>query len=139
MDALISLPSRRAGIARAALIALGVAACESAEPPAACGPLPQVTVNAGERTMVTACFTDPNGDVLTYTAMSANPGVATASVSGTSVTVMAVAPGNASVTITASDPEGLQGPHSDDSDHPFRRTDQGFRRIPITLEESGGP
>ena len=30
-------------------------------------------------------------------------------------------------------------PHSDDSDHLFRRTDHGFRRIPITLEESGGP
>ena len=24
-------------------------------------------------------------------------------------------------------------PHSDDSDHPFRRTDHRFRRIPITL------
>ena len=31
------------------------------------------------------------------------------------------------------------GPHSDDSDHRFRQNDHRFRRIPITLEESGGP
>ena len=30
-------------------------------------------------------------------------------------------------------------PHSDDSDHRFRQNDHRFRRIPITLEESGGP
>ena len=30
-------------------------------------------------------------------------------------------------------------PHSDDSDHPFRQNDHRFQRIPITLEESGGP
>lgn len=107
-----SLPSRWAGVTWATLIALGIVACESAQPPAACGPLPQVTINAGERTSVSACFNDPNGDVLTYSATSSNPGVATASISGTSVTVTAVAPGNASVSITASDPEGLQGQQS---------------------------
>ena len=35
------------------------------------------------------------------------------------------------------EPEELRIP--DDSDHPFRQTDHRFRRIPITLEESGGP
>ena len=30
-------------------------------------------------------------------------------------------------------------PHSDDADHQFRHADHRFRRIPITLEESGGP
>ena len=29
--------------------------------------------------------------------------------------------------------------HSDDADHQFRHADHRFRRIPITLEESGGP
>ncbi len=96
----------------AILVALGVTACENPQPPAACGPLPQVTVNAGESTTVSACFNDPNGDMLTYSATSSNPGVAAASISGTSVTVRAVAPGNASVTVTAADPEGLQGQQS---------------------------
>ncbi len=107
-----SLFDRRIGVTWATLLVLGVVACDNPQPPAACGPLPQVTVNVGERTTVSACFNDPNGDVLTYTATSSNPGVATASISGTSVTVTAVAPGNASVTITAADPEGLQGQQS---------------------------
>ena len=107
-----SLLGFRAGIACASLIALGVVACDNPQPPTSCGPLPQVTVNAGESTTVTACFNDPNGDMLTYSATSSNPGVATASISGTSVTVRAVAPGNASVTVTAADPEGLQGQQS---------------------------
>ncbi len=107
-----SLLGCRAGIACASLIVLGVVACDNPQPPASCGPLPQVTVNAGESTNVSVCFSDPNGDMLTYSATSSNPGVATASISGTSVTVSAVAPGNASVTITASDPEGLQGQQS---------------------------
>ena len=34
---------------------------------------------------------------------------------------------------------GGGAPHSDDSDHQFRHADHRFRRIPITLEESGGP
>ena len=52
-------------------------------------------------------FTDPNGDALTYTAESSDPGVATVSVSGASVTITAVAIGPAEVTVTASDPDGL--------------------------------
>ena len=89
-----------------------VAGCESQQPPAPCGPIAQVTVNAGERATVTACFNDPNGDVLVYSVTSSNPGVATASISGTDVTVAAVVPGSATVTVTASDPGGLQAGQS---------------------------
>ena len=96
----------------AVLLVLFLAACESDEPPAACGSIPQVTVNAGETATATACFTDPNGDVLAYSATSSNPGVATASTSGTNITIAAVAPGSASVTVTASDPGGLEGQQS---------------------------
>ena len=96
----------------AVLLFLALAACESDQPPAACGPIPQVTVNAGETATVAACFNDPNGDMLAYSATSSNPGVATASVSGTSITIAAVAPGSASVTVTASDPGGLEGQQS---------------------------
>lgn len=94
------------------LIALVAAACESPAAPAACGSLPQVTVNVGETSNVTACFNDANGDILSYTATSSNPGVATANISGASITVTAVAPGNTTVTVTASDPGGLQGQQS---------------------------
>ena len=52
---------------------LALAACESQEPPAACGVIPQVTVNAGDTATVTACFDDPNGDALVYSAVSSNP------------------------------------------------------------------
>lgn len=55
-------------------------------------------------------FTEPDGQALTYTATSSNPGVATASLSGRfkgAVTVTAVAKGTTTVTVTASDPEGL--------------------------------
>ena len=89
-----------------------VAGCESQQPPAPCGPIAQVTVNAGERASVTACFNDPNGDLLTYSVTSSNPGVATASISGTDITVAAVVPGSATVTVTASDPGGLQAGQS---------------------------
>ncbi len=87
---------------------LALAACESPQPPAACGPIPQVTVNAGETAAATACFNDPNGDALVYSATSSNPGVATVSMSGTAITIAAIAPGGASVTVTASDPGGLE-------------------------------
>ena len=43
----------------------------------------------------------------------------------------------------APDPNGAptspDTPHSDDSDHPFRRTDHRFRRIPITLGDPSLP
>ena len=43
--------------------------------------------------------------------------------------------------LTQLPPQWFRGlsPHSDDSDHRFRQNDHRFRRIPITLEESGGP
>ena len=96
----------------ASILVAWLAACEDPQPPAACGAIPQLTINAGEQATVTACFNDPNGDMLTFSVSSANPSVATASISGTTVTVTAVAPGNASVTVTASDVGGLQGQQS---------------------------
>ena len=82
------------------LVAL-VAACEDPQPPAACGAIPQVTVHTGESATVSACFSDPNEDMLTYSAVSSNTAVATASIADTDITVRGVAPGNASVTVTA--------------------------------------
>ena len=104
------LAIRRPGATPALLVAMAVlAACEGPQPPAACGAGAQVTVHAKESTNVTACFNDPNGDMLSYSATSSDPSVATVSASGPNVTITAVLPGSASVTVTAVDPGGLQG------------------------------
>ena len=95
----------------AVLAVLALAACESREPPGACGAIPQVTVNAFETATVAVCFTDPNGDALAYSASSSNLDVATAYLSSlrdTTVTVTGRTPGSATVTVTASDPGGLE-------------------------------
>ena len=56
---------------------------------------------------VTANFSDPDGDELTYAATSSDTTVATVSTSGAMVTVMAIASGSATVTVTATDPGEL--------------------------------
>ena len=94
------------------LIVLVATACEAPAAPVACGSIPQVTVNVGETSDVTVCFGDENGDVLSYTASSSNPDVATATIAGTRVTINAVSPGNTTVMVTASDPGQLQGHQS---------------------------
>ena len=112
---------------------LALYACESQEAPTACGPIPQATVNAGETTVVTACFTDANEDVLSYTATSSDPSVATASISGTSITVAGVAPGNTSVAVTATDPGGLKGEQSFSVMVPNRAPEPRGSMSPVTI------
>ena len=77
--------------------------------PEPAGTIPSRTLQAGETAAVdvSAYFSDADGDALSYSATSSNGGVAGVSVSGGVVTVRAVAPGDATVTITASDPGGL--------------------------------
>ena len=79
--------------------ALGAAgwlvACVNPQPPGLCGAIPQQTIVVGETVAVTACFDDPNGDMLSYGAWSSNPAVAAISRSESTVTVAAVAPGTA--------------------------------------------
>ena len=91
-----------------ALAAAFAGACESPQPPAACGPIPGHTLHAGESANVPVCFNDPNGGALAYSAVSSDTAVVTASMSGTLVTVTAVAPGVATVTVSAIDLGGLE-------------------------------
>ena len=112
MPALGSTRFHRRGATTAALIVLGAVACENPQPPAACGPLSEVTLHTRETATVTACFDDPNGDELSYSATSSDVGVAAATFAGATVTVTAFAPGSASVTVTATDPGGLQDQQS---------------------------
>ena len=64
-------------------------------------------VQVGETKSVTACFEDPNGDMLVYAAATSDPGVAAAAVSGGIVAVKGMSPGGALVTVTATDVSGL--------------------------------
>ncbi len=69
---------------------------------------PPQTLSTGQ-TMeldMSSYFTDPDGDVLTFTAASANTGVVSVETAGSSVTIAAVAPGTTRVTVTATDPAG---------------------------------
>ena len=79
------------------------------QPPVATGSIPALTVEVGnsESVNLAGYFSDADGDILSYSATSSDPGVATTAVSGTAVRVTAVAAGNAKVTVTASDPGGL--------------------------------
>ena len=64
-----------------------LAACENPQPPGSCGTIPEQTVVVGEQATVSACFEDPNGDLLSYRATTSDAGVATVSVSGSTLTV----------------------------------------------------
>jgi len=103
-----------------ALVVLAAAACgdEATAPPTASPnqrPTPTSTIPpqelaAGDTLTVDAAayFTDPDGDALTYSVETSNAGVVSASLSGATVTVVGVAPGEARVTIRARDPRALQ-------------------------------
>ena len=95
----------------------GLTATQSAEvtveaanrAPEAVGTIPAQTMTAGQTVEVdvSAFFSDPDGDDLTYAAESSDTGVISASMSGSGLTVTAVAVGTATVTVTATDPDGL--------------------------------
>ena len=77
--------------------------------PEAVGTIPARTLPVGDTATVdvSAHFRDPDGDALSYTAESSNADVVGVSVSGSAVTVTAVARGVATITVTARDPQGL--------------------------------
>ncbi|MYH52731.1 MAG: hypothetical protein F4139_07235 [Gemmatimonadetes bacterium] len=78
-------------------------------PPVLSQALPDVSVNAGTSDTVDVWeyFIDPDGDALSFTAESSNTGVATVAVYGSSVVVHGVAQGRVTITVTATDDEGL--------------------------------
>ena len=78
-------------------------------PPVASGSIPAQTMTVGESVSVNVAslFNDPDGDALTYTAISSAPPTASVALSGSTATVTAVGAGTATVTVTALDPGGL--------------------------------
>ena len=89
-------------------IMVTVAAANTA--PMAVGMIAPVTVTEGQMSDamdVSGYFSDADtGDTLTYTAMSDMTSYATVSVSGSMLTITGVAPGSATVTVTATDTAG---------------------------------
>jgi len=85
-----------------------VLACDNPQPPVLCGSVPEQTISVGESVTVNLCFDDPNGEMLDHRVISSDPGVATAVAAGSTVTVTAVSPGVAVVTMIATDPTGLK-------------------------------
>ncbi|WP_420616084.1 Ig-like domain-containing protein [Candidatus Palauibacter sp.] len=61
---------------------------------------------------ISASFSDPDGDALTYVATTSNAGVVSVGLSGRTLTLTAVADGAAAVTVRASDPGGLSATQS---------------------------
>ena len=102
-----SVPGWAAMMAASALLA-----CEPPQAPEVCGTIPEQTIVVGESVTVSACFDDPDGDMLGYTVWISDSGVATVTGSGATVTVTAVSPGNALVTILADNRHGLKAQQS---------------------------
>ena len=92
--------------------------------PTAVGSIAAQTIVAGESVTVNVAgnFSDPDGNTLSFAAASSDAAVATASVSGSSVTINGVSAGSATVTVTATDPGGL-------SANPEHQRDGGGRQL----------
>ena len=101
--------STLAGLAALAVVATGFACGgDENQPPVPEGTFPTFTVDVGETTTrrLRNYFKDPDGDELTYAAESDDQAIATTSVEGFDVTVAGKALGTATITVTATDPDG---------------------------------
>ena len=111
-------PGVPAGLLALVILSAGACGDEATAPPTASPnrrPTPTSTIPpqelaAGDTLTLdaSAYFTDPDGDALTFSVETSNAGVASASLSGTTATVVGVAPGEARVTMRARDPRALQ-------------------------------
>ena len=103
--------------ARPLVLAALIAACGDEaptepvnQPPLVAGVLAPQTLTEGETTTLdmSAFFSDPDGDVLTYTVSSSNIEVLLVAITGSVVTLTAAEAGVATVVVTATDPGGLK-------------------------------
>lgn len=101
------------GLAALAVVFAGFA-CGGTEvvenrPPEAVGEFPDLDVVEGESWTgsVDPFFTDPDGDTLKYTVDSSDTDVVAATINGSRLTLEAVGEGESTITLTATDPDGL--------------------------------
>ena len=93
-----------------AAAAVTVAVVPVNDAPVAVGSIPNQRLEEGgppATLEVAPYFEDPDDEVLTYTATTSNPSVATVVAAGATLTLAAVVTGNAAVTVTATDAGGL--------------------------------
>ena len=93
-----------------AAAAVTVAVVPVNDAPVAVGGIPNQRLEEGgppATLEVAPYFEDPDDEVLTYTATTSNPSVATVVAAGATLTLAAVVTGNAAVTVTATDAGGL--------------------------------
>ena len=84
-------------------------ACDDPSPQA-CGSIAPQTTYVGQETFVSPCFEHPEMVELTLAAVSSNPGVATTEIlEDRKLLIVAVSPGTAVITVTATAPDGLTG------------------------------
>lgn len=83
-------------------------------PPVANGTIPAQVLTVGESVTVglSGFFSDPDGDDLSYSAESSNSAVAAVAISQNSAVVTGVSPGDATMTVTAFDGDGLSAQQS---------------------------
>ena len=84
---------------------LSLLACDGGWPKS-CGPIAQQSIYAGELIRISLCFTHPDDEMLSYSATSADPEVATVTVLESIMTIRAITPGATTITVMASSPEG---------------------------------
>ena len=79
--------------------------------PESVGTIPDQTLTAGNSSItvdVSSYFRDPDGDVLTYAAWSDSTNIVRARSAGSRITITPIVEGSATVTIRATDPDGLR-------------------------------
>ena len=78
--------------------------------PMASGTIADVMMTVGDAAVMrdaSVAFTEADGDAVTYAATSSNTDAATVSVSGNMISIMAVGAGDSTVSVTASDKDGM--------------------------------
>ena len=110
----------------------GVTVGTANRPPVAVGEVPGQSLAVGGSAVtldVSANFSDPDGDALTYAATSNDSGVVRVLVSGTEVILLPEAVGTAKVTVTATDPGGFSATQT------FAVTVGTANRAPLAVAE----
>ena len=79
--------------------------------PETVGTIDPITLLVEATTQVTVQFTDPDGDTLSYSVAGGNS-AASASMSGNSLTIVGLEAGEATLTVTATDPDGATAAQS---------------------------